>query len=255
MRIASLRRPRRLAVLSLAAVAGLVAAGIAVGTVLAPPRLPPVDGLLISRQVPDFPLVDAQGKPTSLAAFKGRVVVLTPFMTLCHEVCPLTTGNYLKLQSVLARDGLADRVALVEVTIDPGRDTPDRLAAYAKLTGASWPLLTGDESTIAAFWKFFGIGYEKVPEPSPASIDWYTHQPETYDVTHQDGLFLLGPDGAWRIALVASPNYQGSLSPALADLLNAQGRQNLTSPVVPLSWTVRQALDDVSVLLGRPIAS
>lgn len=253
MRFGWLRHPRRRALAVVLAVVVALAAGVSIDAALAPPALPPVDGVMFDRAVPDIPLLDAQGRPTSLAALQGKIVVLAPFMTLCHEMCPLTTGNYLQLQAQLARDGLADRVALVEVTIDPARDTPDRLAAYEKLTGASWTLLTGTQASITAFWKYFGIAYERVPEPSPASIDWYTHQPETYDVVHQDGLFFLGPDGHWRIALVASPDFQGTLPSPLAALLDAQGEQNLTHPVVPLSWTVRQALDNVSVLLGRPI--
>ncbi len=255
MSFASLRRPPRLVAVILVVVAVLVAAGVSISAALSPPSLPPVDGSLGNRQVPDFQLIDAAGKPTSLAAFKGRIVVLAPFMTLCHEMCPMTTGNFLQLQAQLAKDGLSDKVALVEVTIDPARDTPARLAAYRTLTGATWPLLTGSQETITAFWKYFGIWYQKVAIGSPAPIDWFTHQPETYDLNHQDGLFFLGPDGHWRIALIASPNHQGALEPQLAGMLNAQGVQNLTHPDVPLSWTVRQALDDVSVLLGQPIKS
>ncbi|HUE25652.1 MAG TPA: SCO family protein [Solirubrobacteraceae bacterium] len=56
------------------------------------------------------------------------------------------------MEHSLATDGLAHKVAIIEVTVDPGRDTPERMAAYAKLTGVSWPLLTAAPATIAALW-------------------------------------------------------------------------------------------------------
>jgi protein SCO1/2 len=53
---------------------------------------PGASGTVVDRTVPKLPLLDPGGRATSLAAFRGRVVVLAPFLTLCHEVCPLTTG-------------------------------------------------------------------------------------------------------------------------------------------------------------------
>jgi protein SCO1 len=247
-----LGRPRVLLAATIAVLV-VVVAGAAVILGLGRSSLPAVVGTLTDQPVPDIQLVNASGQPTSLAAFKGKVVVLAPFMTLCHEMCPMTTGNFLQLRAQLEKDGLANKVALVEATLDPERDTPARLAAYEKLTGTSWTLLTGSQASITALWKYFGLGYEKVPIGSPVPVDWFTNKPETYDIVHQDGLFFLGPNGNERIVLVASPNYQGTLEPQLAGLLNSTGVQNLEHPNVPLSWTVRQALDDVSVLLGRPV--
>jgi len=42
--------------------------------------------------IANTPLVDETGRTTNLAAFKGKIVVLTDFMTLCQEVCPITTA-------------------------------------------------------------------------------------------------------------------------------------------------------------------
>ena len=54
----------------------------------------------------------------------------------------MTTGALLALEHDLAAQHLTSKAAIVEVTVDPGRDTPQRMAAYAKLTGVGWPLLT-----------------------------------------------------------------------------------------------------------------
>ena len=66
---------------------------------------------------------------------KGRYVVLAPFLTLCQEECPLTTGVYQELQASVDKAGLGHKVAFVEVNVDPERDTPARLRAYEQRFG------------------------------------------------------------------------------------------------------------------------
>ena len=80
----------------------------------------------------------------------------------------------------------ADKVVFVEATVDPGRDSVARLAAYQKEFGATWELWTGSATNLANFWKAFGVTYQVVPEAQPAHLDWYTGQPLTYDVDHTD---------------------------------------------------------------------
>ena len=63
-----------------------VPAPLAIGTELQKPR-----------PVPSVPLADEQGKPFSLSQWRGKWVILAPSMTLCHEVCPLTTGALMEL--------------------------------------------------------------------------------------------------------------------------------------------------------------
>src|SRR5580700_9085987 len=134
----------------------------------APGPLPSSLGISENRSVPasvlGIPLVDEHGRTTSLGAFRGRIVVLTSFLTSCQETCPLTTGAFLDMQHDLAADGMAGKVTFIEASVDPGRDVPSRLAAYAKVTGTNWPLLTGTASDLAALWHYFGIYYQKVKE-------------------------------------------------------------------------------------------
>ena len=245
---ARLARPRALVAIAVAVLLVLVVGAVAAFGVGQPP---PVTGVQMDRPVPDLQLVDSSGQPTSLAAFHGRYVVLAPFLTLCHEVCPITTGAFIEMQQAIRQAGLSGRVVFVETTVDPGRDSPARLRAYAQLTGSDWTLLTGSAAQIASFWQFFGVGYEKQPIASPAPLDWWTHQPETYDVGHTDALFFLGPDGHERIATVGIANVGGRLDPTLTSLLDAQGLQNLHDPQA--AWTVQQALDDLGHLVGRKI--
>jgi protein SCO1/2 len=48
-------------------------------------------------------------------------MVFTDFLTLCQEICPLTSANYASLQSRLDKAGMSSDVELVELTVDPAR--------------------------------------------------------------------------------------------------------------------------------------
>jgi protein SCO1/2 len=211
------------------------------------------DGLVINRPTPQhISLVDQQGQPVSLAGLRGRIVVLAPFLTLCQDECPLVTAAFIGLQRDLTAAGLADKVAFVEATVDPGRDTVARLAAYDKEFGADWHLWTGSPVNLAAFWKDFGIAYQVVPEAQPAHIDWYTAKPLTYDVDHTDGYLLIDSSGRERFLNASAPNLHGRLNRKLTSLLNPGGIRGLHHPQ-QTDWTVNQALAAISWLLGTHV--
>jgi protein SCO1 len=188
----------------------------------------------------------------SLAKLRGKIVVLAPFLTLCQDECPLVTGAFISLQRDLHAAGLAGRVVFVEATVDPGRDTVARLAAYQKEFGADWDLWTGTPAEIAAFWKPFGVDYQIVPEGQPPKIDWYTGKPLTYDVVHTDGYFLIDAAGHERFVDASAPNEKGRLDPKLRSLLNADGVHELDNPQAP-DWTTSDALTAISWLLGTNV--
>ena len=90
-------------------------------------------------------MTNQHGEKTSLGAFRGKTVVLVPFLTLCADICPFTTGILLQVEKALKAAHATSKVEIVELSVDPHRDTVARLAAYAKLTHAGWQLVT-DES-------------------------------------------------------------------------------------------------------------
>ncbi len=221
----------------------------ALGMVPAP--LAAGDPLYGGKPLEAIPLVDEHGRRTSLAAYHGRYVVFAPSMTLCAEVCPMTTGVLMELLSRLRKEGLASRVVVAEVTVDPWRDSPRRLRAYKRMTGADFTMLTGSVANITRLWKKLGIYFERVPQGHPPALDWMTHRPLSFDVSHSDGLFVLDPAGAERIVIGGMPRTEGRLEPALHRLLDAEGRRNLAHPQLP--WTAAQLLDDLDWLMGREV--
>jgi len=240
-------RPALLAGLAVVAVA--VIAVVLWRTVASSP--PPITGTQLDQPVPDVALVNQHGDSVRLSDLRGKVVVIYPFLTACHELCPMTTGAFIRMSEAVKAAGLAGRVAFLEVTVDPGRDTPGRLAAYADLVSADWTMLTGTPDALDRFWSFFGVTHERTSIGSPAPTDWYTGTPETYDVSHTPALIFLDPQGHERIVLVGTADLGGQLQPSLRAMLNDTGLANLAHPDAP--WTVRQALDNVGALLGRSI--
>ncbi len=195
----------------------------------------------------DATLTDQEGRSVTLRHFAGKAVFLVPFLTSCQEECPVTTGALLALERELAAQRLTTKATIVEVTVDPGRDTPERMAAYAKLTGVTWPLLTASPATLAVLWHYFGIYYQAVPEGSPAGIDWQTGTPYAYDVNHSDGFILL--DAALHERFVAAGMVRGATLPrSLRRLLDTQGIGDLEHPGGG-SWTVDQALNAIDWVL------
>lgn len=229
--------------------------GAAASSAPSPPA--PSLGTSFDRAVPahiaGIPLVDQHGHTTDLAAFRGRVLVLAQFLTSCQEVCPLTTGAFITIQHDLNAAGLSGKVALAELTVDPGRDTAARLAAYQALTGATWTLLTASPAALAPVWRFFGVYYQKVPVESSPGTDWQTGQRYTYDVNHTNGFIVFDPSGNERFQTINLPNLHGGLATPLRKLLDDQGIANLVHPVANQSWTIVQALRAIGSVLGRHI--
>jgi cytochrome oxidase Cu insertion factor (SCO1/SenC/PrrC family) len=222
------------------------------GAVAAGPPSPSI-GNVMNKPVPtaivSLPLQNQNGQPVTLNQLKGRVVLLAPFLTSCQEECPIATAALLSVQRAVRSDGLSKKVAIVEVTVDPLRDTPQRMTAYASLTGSNWPLLTAAPATLAALWRYFGIYYEKVPEGSPPGIDWETNLPYTYDIDHSDGFVLL--DSRLHERFIAGGMTRIATVPAsLKKLLDSEGRANLRNPGGG-TWTVNDAVTAIRWALGR----
>jgi cytochrome c biogenesis protein CcmG/thiol:disulfide interchange protein DsbE len=215
-----------------------VPAPLAVGTALQRPR-----------PVPAMQLVDAQGKPFSSAQWRGKWVVLAPSLTLCHEVCPMTTAVLNEIRARVQKLGLGNQVAVAEVTVDPWRDSPSRLRAYQRLSGASVQLLTGTQAEIKRIWKFFGVYYARVPQGRPADIDWMTGRPEAFDVDHTNAVFIIDPAGQERIIDEGMPDVSGRLPVALHKLLNERGLHNLAHP--QFGWTPQEVIQDLYFLMNR----
>ncbi len=97
-------------------------------------------------RVPEFLLTDQDGRPLHSDDLWGEVWIGTFFFTHCKATCPVQTRRLVELQTVFRRDPLLTKVRMVSFSVDPQRDTPEVLRAYAaenKVDLATWSFLTG----------------------------------------------------------------------------------------------------------------
>ena len=132
-------------------------------------------------------LPDADGKPRTLADWKGKVTVVFFGYTQCPDVCPTTMADLAAIRKSLGADG--DKLQSVFVTIDPERDTPEVLKAYVANFGPGFTALRGTPDQTAAAAKEFKVFYAKVPGRNGGS----------YTMDHSAASFVFDPAGRVRL--------------------------------------------------------
>jgi len=107
--------------------------------------------LAVIKPAPDFALPDLDGRIVRLADLRGRVALVSFVYTRCLTACPLLTARLALLQRHAAALPATERPVLVSITVDPERDTPERLRHYAEQFGAdrtSWRFLRDEPSRL-----------------------------------------------------------------------------------------------------------
>ena len=137
-----------------------------------------------------FRLTDQFGAVRTEADFRGRFMLLSFGFSHCADVCPAI------LQSMsLALDELGpagERVAPVFITIDPARDTVERLRAYAANFHPRLVALTGSADEIAAVARAYRVYYARAADHGAGD-----HGSGDYEMNHSTIVYLMGPDGAY----------------------------------------------------------
>lgn len=124
---------------------------------------------------PATALVAQDGKPLSLADFKGKAVALTFIFTRCPlpEFCPRMNAQFAEMEAALAKEPpLYAKTQLLSVSFDPEHDTPDVLREYRErflrgvkgVAPSHWKFATGTPEEIKEFATFFGLTYLKSGE-------------------------------------------------------------------------------------------
>lgn len=110
---------------------------------------------------------DQSGAPVELTDLAGRAQVVAMVYTSCSFACPRLLAQMKRMEAVLAEEGLLDRVGFTLVSIDPERDTPERLAGFAessRLDAERWTLLNGGDEDVRALSILLGIQYREAEE-------------------------------------------------------------------------------------------
>ena len=129
------------------------------------------------------------GKPRTLADFRGKAVLVFFGYTHCPDVCPTTLADAAQALKTLGKDG--DRVQVLFVTVDPERDTPEVLAKYVPAFDPRFLGLHGDATAIQKAAKEFKIYYEKRAGKAPGE----------YTMDHSGQSYVFDPQGRIRLLL------------------------------------------------------
>lgn len=143
--------------------------------------------------LPDFELLDQAGNPVGAEVFKDHWNLVFFGFTHCPDICPLTLQTLSVAQQRLADAGAAPLPRVVLVSVDPERDTPERLSAYIDSFEGSHIALTGSIAELRKLTTALGIYFNK------------TGDNENYSVDHSGVVILIGPDGRYR-ALFSAPH-------------------------------------------------
>lgn len=111
----------------------------------------------------DATWTDQDNKQIQLKDFKGKPVVLTMFFASCTYACPILVNDMKKIESELPKDE-AEETHFVLISIDPERDTPEKLKQLAEQRGLNperWSLLTGSKDDVMELAAIIGFKFKK----------------------------------------------------------------------------------------------
>ena len=155
---------------------------------------------------PAFMLTDQLERPVRSDMFRGKIVVANFIYTSCTDICPLISTQMQSLQQRLREENLlGNQVQLLSFSVDPSRDTPAVLQAYAERHQAdphAWRFLTGPEETVKPLIvDGFHLGVQALP---PATTTHGAHSDsaasgEEYEVMHSGRFVLIDQQGHIRM--------------------------------------------------------
>ncbi len=131
----------------------------------------------------DFTLTDVNAEPMAISELHGKVVLLYFGYTYCPDFCPMTLTEFHRVKQDLGDQ--TDDVAFVMVSVDPTRDTPERMKEYLGLFDPEFIGLTGTEEELTPILMEFGITSDE-----PAS-----EATSSYVVEHSTNTYLLDREG------------------------------------------------------------
>jgi protein SCO1/2 len=162
------------------------------------------------RELPEFTLLRDNGQAFTRSALQGHWTLIFPGYTYCPDVCPTTLAFLKALREKLKASG--ENLEVVFVSVDPTRDTPERLATYVHYFNPDFVGITAQEPELGRFAQMLGIAYTKVPGSTA----------QAYTMDHTAALILLDPQA--RITAYFSPPHR--LDEMHADLVAVMGAKS-----------------------------
>jgi protein SCO1/2 len=140
-----------------------------------------------------FSLTDQHGMRRSDMDFRGKYMLIFFGYTYCPDVCP--TSLAVQAEALDKLGARASRIVPIFITVDPKRDTPEKLKSYLSAFDAKPPSarlnfvgLTGTDEEIAKVAKAYSVYYQ-------AHIDGFRIDGVGYSIDHTSDVYLMSPEG------------------------------------------------------------
>jgi protein SCO1 len=157
----------------------------------APTPPPDIAGIVLPAPQPleDFQLVDHSGQPFTRENFRGHWTFLYFGYSFCPDVCPITLSELNRVRQLLDGRDAAAETAYVFVSVDPQRDTPERLRDYVTYFNPEFQGVTGTPEELDRLTKALYVFYQRAAEKDDSGY---------YLVDHSSTIILIDPNGRPR---------------------------------------------------------
>lgn len=146
------------------------------------------------RPIPDFSLARPDGSALTLADWRGRWNVVYFGYASCPDVCPTTLAAFKQAWARLKERGDADKLRFDFISVDPQRDTPERLRDYVAFFSPDFVAATGSDEQLTALTRALGLIYTRT-----------TNADGAIEVDHSGSAVIVDPDG--RLAGMFRPPF------------------------------------------------
>jgi protein SCO1/2 len=146
------------------------------------------------RPLADVRFVDATGREAHFSDFKGEFTLLFFGFTNCPDICPLTLSLLAQVRADIASRAPRLTPRVLFVSVDPNRDTPERIAAYLKGFDPEFLGVTASDAELAPLLQGLGVAVEK-----------HEHGGANYNVVHNSAIYVLDANAQW-VAVTTGPH-------------------------------------------------
>jgi protein SCO1/2 len=138
---------------------------------------------------PEIELARDNRNSFKLSEMRGNVVLLFFGYTSCPDVCPTTLSELRKVNEQMG--SAATRMQVVYITVDPERDTPEKVQEYVSIFNPSFIGLSGSTEDLEPIWRGYGV-YREVQKVSSSAAG--------YLVNHTARVYLIDQEGNLRLS-------------------------------------------------------
>jgi protein SCO1/2 len=140
------------------------------------------------RIIPPFELVDQKGAPFTLERLQGKWSLVFFGFTTCPDICPTTLATLSQWYKTLDKDIQAE-TQVIMVTVDPARDTPEKLSTYMQHFDKDFIGVTGEFLAIKTLTDQLNVAFNKVTLETDYTVDHSAHLVLLNPYGHYHGIF------------------------------------------------------------------